>query len=272
MAGRQHPPQRARLYAAATFLSGILAALALDTGRLQLAHAYADEAFDLADAVNDADLQAWARATQSLIAYYADEFHDALAYARDGQRRAPLSPHLIRLAVNGEARALARLGERHGVDAAVDRAFSALTELPSGADVSESLTLGPYCQARTAANAATAYLTIGAADQAIRYANQALDAFDRSGLRGPQALSRLDLATAELRRPDPDVEHACALVAQAMTLTADYRFASVRQRAGQFLGTAIRWRQQRCVRDVTDLTDEWQRPVLPAGSVLPSPP
>ncbi len=39
MAGRQHPPQRARLYTAAAHLSRLLGALALDLGAFAVAHA-----------------------------------------------------------------------------------------------------------------------------------------------------------------------------------------------------------------------------------------
>jgi transcriptional regulator with XRE-family HTH domain len=238
MSGRQHPPQRARLYIAAAHLSGLLGALALDLGAFRVAHAYAAEAFDLAGAAEQRDVRAWARATQSLIAFYTGDYHDALAYAQDGLRDADTSPHRIRLAINGEARALARLGDRYGVDKAVDRAFTMLPDYPSSPQVSASLALGPYCQARTAANAATAYLTLGGGTDVTAHLGIAIDAFDAAALRGPQALSRLDLAIAYLHRDQPEPERAGALALEALALTADQRFESVQQRARQFLVTA----------------------------------
>ncbi|MFF3868894.1 helix-turn-helix domain-containing protein [Micromonospora sp. NPDC001898] len=96
MAARQHPPQRVRLYSAAAHLSGLLAALALDLRAFRVAHAYAAEAFDLAHAARQPDTRAWARATQSLIAFYTGNHRDALAYAEDGLRHAGNSA-----AVNG---------------------------------------------------------------------------------------------------------------------------------------------------------------------------
>ncbi|MEH0975115.1 helix-turn-helix transcriptional regulator [Micromonospora sp. CPCC 205546] len=271
MAGRQHPPQRARLYTAAAHLSGLLAALALDLGAFRLAHAYAAEAFDLADAAKEPDTQAWARATQSLIAFYTGDYHDALAYAQDGLRRAGTSPHRIRLTINGQARALARLGDRYGVDSAVDRAFAMLSDYPPVTQVSTSLALGPYCQARTAANAATAYLALDRTAHVNNHLAIAIAAFDSAGLRGPQALSRLDLATAHLHVDDPDPEQAATLVMEALTLTADQRFESVHQRARQFLAVAGPFARHPRLRQVADLLAERTQVAIATPPALPSP-
>ncbi|GAB3053227.1 helix-turn-helix domain-containing protein [Micromonospora schwarzwaldensis] len=99
MAARQHPPQRARLYTAAVHLSGLLAALALDLRDFRVARAYAAEAFDLATAAAQPDAQAWARATQSLIAHYAGGARDALPCAEDGLSHAGTGPPRIRLLI-----------------------------------------------------------------------------------------------------------------------------------------------------------------------------
>src|SRR2546430_693550 len=104
------------------------------------------------------DLEEVERRRRRLIASCAGDYHEALAYARDGQQRAPHSPHGVRLAINGEARALARLGDAYGVDAAVDRGFTLLGDFPTSEQVSTSMTLGPYCAARVGANPATAHL------------------------------------------------------------------------------------------------------------------
>jgi tetratricopeptide (TPR) repeat protein len=257
LAGRQHPPQRQRLYGVGVRLCGLLGALALDLGMPAHAGAYGLEAFDLADASGTPDLQAWTRAVQSLIAYYAGDYHEALAYARDGQRRASRSPHRVRLAVNGEARALARLGDAYGVDEAVDRAFTMLADYPARDQVSTSMTLGPYCVARARANAATAYLALGRVTEVDRYGVPALAAFDAAGLRGPQALTRLDLATAALRSPDPDPDRASELAAQAMAVSASQRFESVAKRAREFVVAARPWAGRPAVREVAELVADW---------------
>ncbi|MGY4899954.1 hypothetical protein ACWEEK_30785 [Micromonospora aurantiaca (nom. illeg.)] len=83
-------------------------------------------------------MQARARATQSLIAFYTGDYHDALAYAQDALRRAGNSPHRIRLTINGQARALARLGDRYGVDKAVNHPFTALSDYPSSSQAARA--------------------------------------------------------------------------------------------------------------------------------------
>ncbi|MEU8388848.1 helix-turn-helix transcriptional regulator [Micromonospora sp. NPDC048843] len=270
MAGRQHPPQRARLYAVAAHLSGLLGALALDLGAFGAAHAYAAEAFDLAEAAEQSDAQAWARATQSLIAFYAGDYHDALAYAQDGLRRGGASGHRIRLTINGQARALARLGDRYGVDRAVDHAFTMLSDYPASSSVSASLALDPYCPARTAANAATAYLALGRTAGVTDHLTTAITAFDTAGLAGPRALCRLDLATAHLHADNPDPEEAGALAVEALTLTADQRFESVHQRARQFLATAHPFARHPQLRHVADLLADRAQVAATGQAALPS--
>ncbi|GAB3852479.1 helix-turn-helix domain-containing protein [Dactylosporangium cerinum] len=201
---RQLPRQRERLYAAAARLSGVHGVIAMDVGRFTVASHYGAEAFAFAEAIRQPDVQAWVRAGQSLIAYYSGKYDDALAFARDGLARSPYGPQAVRLAINGQARALARLGDSRGVDVAVEHGLAALPSADS--TVSPSLSLDTYCEARGAANAATAYLLLGRHAEAKAHAHHSLAAFDRAELHGPRALSRLDLATAELQRPARDVD------------------------------------------------------------------
>ncbi|MEV0136662.1 helix-turn-helix transcriptional regulator [Dactylosporangium sp. NPDC050688] len=262
---RQLPRQRERLYAAAALLSGIHGVLALDVGRFTVAGHYGAEAFAFAEAVQQPDLHAWVRASQSLIAYYSGQYYDALAFARDGYARSPRGPQAVRLAINGEARAHARLGDVWGVDDAVGRGLAALQARSSDA-VSPSLALEPYCEARAAANAATAYLLLGRHEDARTHAQLSLAAFDRAELHGPRALSRLDLATAELQRPskEVDLEYACAVAVEALTLTSGHAFESVTQRTGEFLVGARPWSGHIAVRRVAGLLEQRGRRALPA--------
>jgi transcriptional regulator with XRE-family HTH domain len=263
--GQQLPDHRERLYVIAAELSGLLGALALDLGKWLAARAYGQEAFELATGAKKPDTQAWARATQSLIEYYAGNYHDALAYAQDGQILGGCGRHSVRLALNGEARALARLGDNHGVDEAVDRGFTMLEELPTASGVSPSLALGVYCSARAAANAATAYLVAGHPLKVHEYGEQALRAFDSAGLRGPQALTRLDLASALLMPNDVDTDQACRLVGEAMSVASNERFESVAQRAREFVALAEPWATEPSVREVAELVRvHTERPALEA--------
>lgn len=269
--GTQHPPQRARLYAVGVYLSGLLGTLALDTGRWRPARVYAQTAYDLAVFADEPDLQSWARATQSLIAYYTGDYVRALDLARDGQRLARRGIHSVRLTVNGEARALARLHDRAGVDEAVQRTFELLETFPQADGVSASLTTGVYCPARAAANAATAYLLLAEPTRVDDHVQRAITAFDEKGLRGPQALSRLDLATA-LLMPGGDLERACAVARQAMTVTGSDAFASVTLRAHEFLALAQPWHRQPAVREIHDLVSSTTSASMTGpGPALPSP-
>jgi hypothetical protein len=159
-----------------------------------MARSYASEAFQLSDMVGDPHLFAWIRGTQSLIEYYARHYGAALELAKDGLRVAPSGPQTIRLKVNGEARALARLGDKRGVNAAVEQAIQLHEELPASPDVSSSLALGPYCSARIHGNAATAYLNLLEPDRVLLHGEQALEVFDPMRVQGPRALTRLDMA------------------------------------------------------------------------------
>jgi hypothetical protein len=115
--------------------------------------------------------------------------------------------------------------------------------------VAAILTQGSYCPARAAANAATAYLTLGYATRARDFAGQALGAFDRTGSTGPRALTRLDVATAHLQVTRPDVEAAAALVSEALQVDGR-RFEPLAQRSAGFLRVAARWDDHPAIRDV----------------------
>lgn len=249
----RRPAVSARLFTVAAYLSGAQAALSLDLGRLPTARAYAAEAFDLADATGDPDLTAWARAAQSLVEYYGGRYAEALVLADDGLARSPRGPHAVRLSVNGRARALARLGDRTGVDRAIGHAWSVRADhADPEAVLTASLTTGVYCEPRAAGNAATAYLALGDATRVEQYANLALDTFDAEGFVGPQAMTRIDVATALLNPGSADVERAAGLVTDAYQIGGPGSFP-VRQRAAEFVDTAASWQALPAIRDVREL-------------------
>jgi DNA-binding XRE family transcriptional regulator/tetratricopeptide (TPR) repeat protein len=253
LATSQRPVAAARLFTVAAHLSGAQAALSLDLGRLPAARAYAAEAFDLADAVADPDLMAWARATQSLVEYYAGRYPEALALADDGLARSPRGPHAVRLSVNGRARALARMGDQTGVDHAVEHAWSVRADHAEPEPVlTASLTTGIYCEPRAAGNAATAYPSLGDAERVEQYANLALHTFDAEAFSGPQAMTRLDVATALLDPVTGDVERAASLVTEAFRIGGADSFP-VRQRVTQFVEAAEPWQALPAIRDVRAL-------------------
>jgi tetratricopeptide (TPR) repeat protein len=249
-----HPPVAQNLYTTAAYLSGVQAALAIDLGRLDAGRAYAREAFDLAEATGDVDLTAWARAAQSLVEYYDGQFLDALALADDGLKRSPRGVHAVRLSVNGRARALGKMGDRDGVERAVDHAWAVLEEhAPPAAEMSANMTDGVYCEARTAGNAATAYLALGDAKEVEHYATLALRTFDRLGVTHTQAMTRIDIATVLLNPGSRELERATGLVTEALEITAGERKYPVVQRTGEFLAAAEPWHALPAVREVREL-------------------
>lgn len=175
LAGNQRLHQRAGLFELAGKLSGQLSYMAINLGNFDAARAYGAEAFDLARFIGNDELSAWVRGTQSLAAYYTGDYRQSLALAWDGQRCAKNGIQAVRLAVNGEARALGKLRDQRGTTDAVTRAYRLLEQFPPAAGMTPCISFGIYSEARTASNAATAYLSIADTKQVlyrICYANR----------------------------------------------------------------------------------------------------
>lgn len=239
--GRQPPRQRERLYGIAAKLSGLLGYMAVNLGKFSAAKAYCAEAFQLGDLVGDQDMQAWARGTESFCAYYMGDYRRAADLARDGQRYARTGPQAVRLAINGEARALAKLGDARGVDEAVSRAFRLSDRFEPVPGVSPCISFGLYSQARTASNAATAYVALRQPERVQEYADQAMPVFESSQSCWSQSLVRLDIATALVVAERPEPEQAGRLVTDALTISAERPITSVLSRSREFLSVASRW-------------------------------
>lgn len=241
LSGRQHPKQRDRLYGVASKMSALLSYMAVNMGKFATASAYAEEAFLLADMIGDFDLQAWIRGTESFCAYYQRDYAKAVELARDGLRYARSGPHTVRLAVNGEARALGKLGDATGVSRAVDVAYQASEKFDSVAGVSSCISFGIYSPARTAANAATAYVSLGRPDKVEEYSRLVTPAMEKSDSVWTQSLVRLDVATAMVLAKRPEPEQAARLVKEALTISADRPVTSVLTRSQEFLDGGTRW-------------------------------
>jgi len=232
--------------------------MAVNCGRFPLAVAYCEEALQLSAGLDDPDLRAWVRGTQSLAAYYMGRFDDALELAQAGQHAASSGPQAIRLAVNGEARALGRLGDRRGVDEAVDRAFQ-LAEVHSvPAGLTPCISFEPYSEARIAANAATAYLSVGDAARALQHADQVEALVEASDSVWSRSLVRLDRAAALLHQDHPDIEQAMQLGGEALVASADRPIRSVWQRAHELHAEAAPWRRLRVVREYGEALRSWR--------------
>ncbi|WP_131787477.1 helix-turn-helix domain-containing protein [Protofrankia symbiont of Coriaria ruscifolia] len=260
--GRQPPRHRDRLYEIAGRLSGMLGYMAVNAGRFGLARAYCVEALQIADLLGQRDLAAWVRGTQSLCEYYAGNYQAALEFAREGRRLAGGSAQEIRLAVNGEARALGRLGDQGGVDKAVGEAFHLAERHPVPGGMSPCISFEPYSLARVAANAATAYVSVGEPDRVREYADMAAQVADQSPSVWSRCLVRLDLATALLLSDAPDPEQAAALGIEALTSAAGNPIESIRRRSHELVTQAQPWHQ---IGPVTELVEASRALALPSG-------
>lgn len=233
--GRVRPKQQQRLLGVAGRLSGLLSYMSVNLGRYDSARAYALESFQLAEQADDGDLRAWVRGTQSLAEFYAGNYREALAFAEDGRRYASTGRQAVRLVVNGEARAHGKLGDRRAVTKAVAEAYELLGAFAPEPGMTPCISFGVYSEARTASNAATAYLGLGHTEPVLEFAERALDIVDGSPSRWSQALVRLDMAAALIDTPTPDVDRALSVARQAMSAAEGNRIESIEQRLRSFV-------------------------------------
>ncbi|WP_327141354.1 hypothetical protein [Nocardia sp. NBC_01327] len=119
---RQHPRQAQRLYELASKLSGMLSYMAVNRGQFAYASMYAKESFKIASLLEDPQLQAWVRGTESFCAYYMGRYDAAARLAEEGLRYAADGPQAIRLLSNGLARAQGKMGDVNGVHSTIGRA------------------------------------------------------------------------------------------------------------------------------------------------------
>jgi len=112
------------------------------------------------------------------------------------------------------------------VDRAVGSAFEGLTKISSPAGMTPCISFGPYSQARVMANAATAYLGVGAPARVMGYGEQLERLVDESDSVWSQSLVGLDVATAHLRERSADVEQAMRTGMIVQCRTTARRFGS----------------------------------------------
>ncbi|MGK5496726.1 helix-turn-helix domain-containing protein [Streptomyces sp. URMC 125] len=256
--GRQPPRQREALFRLAARTSGLLAYMAVNAGREAVADAYCTEAVELAREINAHELVMWTFGTRSLNAYYAGHFDQAVQWADSGLEIAPEHPQAIRLLANGRARALGKLGHRAEAEHAVASAEDLSVRHDVEPDLTPCISFAPYGVARTLANAATAYVALGEAQRVLAYADQIDELVERSDSAWSRALVRLDVATALLAGPRPDVEHAMVLGRQVLEADGGVPIRSVVQRAGELHARAGSWQELAAVREYEEALRAWQ--------------
>ena len=248
-----HSRQRQELFEMAGGTSGVLGYVMVGRGDFPLARAYCLEAFHLGDLAQDATLQAWARGLQSFCEYYAGRYDEALRLAEDGLSYARSGPQSVRLAVNGAARALGKLGDTEGVHRAVGVAYDLMShnDVPDG--VPSSIAFECYSAAQTASNAATAYVSLGLPEKVRHYVGLAMPDISKFGSPWSQSLVMIDLALSLIRPRQADLDRAAGLVLDALGISAGRPVISVQQRTSEFVHDATgRWGSTQQVRMVRD--------------------
>ncbi|MEO3749570.1 hypothetical protein [Streptomyces sp. B6B3] len=255
--GHQPPRVRQDLFHLTARASGLLAYMAVNTGHFTLAEAYCVEAQELSRVIGDLHTELWVNGTRSFSLYYAGRYAEADACAAAAVERSPQAAQAIRLLVNGRARALGKLGDRKAADRAIGQALdlTARHDVPAG--LTPCMSFQPYGQARTLANAITAHVSLGNADQALRSAEQIDDMIEHSDSAWSRSLVRLDVATALLHQRSPDIEHALRLGKEALGLCGGKPIRSVWQRSRDLHAWARRWPDRAAVREYGDELRLW---------------
>lgn len=265
------PLQLQRLYRLAGQLAGVLGYMAVNLGRFHFASMYCQEALHVAEFVQDTDLQAWVKGTQSFCAYYRSDYRAASALAQEGIRLAPSSGQAVRLYTNGLARALGKLGDTVGVERAIDAAMTVASSVETPPGLTPALSFDTYSSARLKANAATAYLSAGEYNKVLTYGEQVEDLVNSSDSVWSRSLVRLDVATALVHQPHRDVEYAMDLAIEALNASQDRPIRSVWQRAHD-LADVVATVDTRKVRVYVGELREWSanaKPVTATDSPTP---
>lgn len=267
---RFRPAKIAEIYVLAAKLSAVLGYMAVNRGQFRYAKLYCAEAFALASLADDRALCAWIRGTESFCAYYLGDYLTAADLARDGIQISEDGPESIRLYTNGLARALGKLGDRAGVTSAIEAADSIAANHPVTPGLTPALSFAPYGQARAAANAVTAYLSIGEYARVLELGRPIVELADDADSAWSRSLVGLDIASAVLRHKTRDTEEAAQLGIEALTASGDRPIRSVWQR-GHDLGSDMKSVPSRPSRTYLDFLGEWSRTARPLTAPDASP-
>lgn len=259
---RRHPAHVEQLYRIAARLSGVLAYMAVNCGRFGSARMHCREARVLASLIEDGEMLAWVKSTESFCAYYAGDFVSSVKLAEEGIELAGSGSQAIRLYSNGLARAWGKLGDAVEVEQAIERALSLADHQNAVPGLTPALTFESYGKARLMANAATAFLSAGRFDKALEFGGLVEDHVSQSDSVWSRTLVRLDVATALVLQRSPEVEHAVQLGIEALDASADRPIRSIWQRANE-LGALMESRHRAPSRDYAERLAQWRRSAQP---------
>lgn len=269
--GHQYPDQTKHLYLVTGQLCGLLAHAAFDVGNGHAAETHARTAWLCGNLAGHDSLRAYARWVQSNVAYWDGRIDDTAGLASSGQEYATTGTTMIRLA-SQEARAQARLGNRHEVEQALKRAADARENIQG----SDEVGVFRFQPGKAAYYASEAHAGLGGRQELQRAEAEAQEALELFRSAGPEdrstelvAAAYLDVAAARLALNDLDA----TIEGMRMVLDTppEHRTVPVVQRV-QRLGEALAGSPSRKSLLGADLSEEIRTFCThPATSELPPP-
>jgi tetratricopeptide (TPR) repeat protein len=229
---RQAPNQARQLQFLTAVTSGLLAKASHDLAEPHAAMIQARTAVLCADLADHPGLRAWLRGLQSLVAYWAGRYSEALRYAEQGSEYVigGTGTSAVWLPLSA-ARAHAALGNAEQAIAAIQRAEDAWEAVVID-DVDQLGGICTFNRPRTLYYAADALVWLPEqAAIAVDYSNRAVAAFsDRNNPAwafGDQAGAHANLAIARLA--ERDIEGAEAALAPVLDLPPEQRINGIVQ-------------------------------------------
>lgn len=229
------PSQQHDLYLLLGQLCALMAVTSFDLGDSAAAMSHARTAWGYGEHIDHNGLRAWARGTQSLIAYWDGRPDDAVRLARSGHRYLTAGSGLVRIC-SIEARACSHRGDRDGVDQALEAATMAATLSGPFDDLHDGVG-GEFAfgEARQARCRGTIYIQLGDvqrgdAQRAIAEARRALDLSLSAGQPSLKVLPQVhaDMAAAYLLLGN--VEGAAEALGEVLDLPVEYRIRGLTDR------------------------------------------
>ncbi|KAB7835591.1 helix-turn-helix domain-containing protein [Streptomyces mobaraensis] len=203
--GRQRPTQSRQLFFLAGVTCLLLAHASQNAGDEASALAQMGVAQKCAERADHTGLRAWAYGTDALLAEWSPQCRTALTLTQRAAALAPAGESRIRIAAI-EARAAARLGDRHRAHAALDRMQQAREETPAVDEVTELGGLLTFPAAKQDYYIGSVLNLLGDYDACEHHAMRAIDHYITGPAEmrsyGDEALARVDIVTARLARGD----------------------------------------------------------------------
>ncbi|MFI0742783.1 helix-turn-helix domain-containing protein [Streptomyces sp. NPDC021100] len=203
--GRQHPAQARQLFFLAGTTCLLLAHASQNAGDELSALAQMGVARKCAERADHTGLRAWAYGTDALLAEWSPQCRTALTLTQRAAALAPAGESRIRIAAI-EARAAARLGDRHRAHAALDRMHQAREETPVVDEVTELGGLLTFPEAKQDYYIGSVLNLLGDYDACEQHAARAIQRYVTGPAQmrsyGDEALARVDIVTSRLARGD----------------------------------------------------------------------